>query len=266
MNQSFFTFSPSGQISWPGFEQTTLSSRNQRFRLAAAKYQRWLALAALCCHSVVLNGVFRVIFRKWQTGIPPTRQFAASQSPSGGAASPGSVITMSLGMIPGIALVLFYLRISKSFLIEIALLLLLTWLLLVNIGFNSSYYQLLATVIESPGDVSVSPALSALALNSSNYSLMAKSSFSAQYVFVVSTVFALVFLYFVEFLGRKFLMLGKNILIAYPDAQGGAPKIDRGVILSLIFFLTTILACLLWYGCVYDPSGTSNPSWTGVFG
>jgi hypothetical protein len=61
-------------------------------------------------------------------------------------------------------------------------------------------------------------------------------------------------------------MLGKNLLVTYPDAREGAAKIDHGAVLSVVFFLATIFACVLLYGYVFDPAGTSNPSWTSVFG
>jgi hypothetical protein len=92
------------------------------------------------------------------------------------------------------------------------------------------------------------------------------STLSTKCVYIGSTLSALAFSFAVEFLSMQFILLGKNLLVTYLDAQGGVPRIDQGAVLSLIFFLATILACVLWYGCVYDPSGTSNPSWTGVFG
>ncbi|KAE8342693.1 hypothetical protein BDV24DRAFT_130244 [Aspergillus arachidicola] len=35
---------------------------------------------------------------------------------------------------------------------------------------------------------------------------------------------------------------------------------------SVVLCFLTFLASILCYGCVFDPSGTENPDWTGIFG
>lgn len=280
MNQSFFTFSPNGRISWPGFEQTTLSAWYQNARLTAPKCQRWLAFAAMSCHGVILNGVFKVIFRGWRTGTLSSTK--APTSPQGRligvdpyhsrAVSVGPVIVTSLGMMGGLAFLYsmhFLLRTSQSPFTAnsiIALPIITTWLLLVSIVVNSSTYSHIETTMASAKVVFAGSTASALAVNGTNYLSPANTSSSAQYVYVASTLVPLAIVCFVQFLGRRFVILGKNLLVTYPDAGEGAEKIDHGAVLSLVFFLATISACVLWYGYVFDPAGTSNPSWTGVFG
>ncbi len=65
-NHVFFTISPGGRISWPGFEQMRTSSRYRKFRARVIALQYWLAIAALVVHAVILNSAFRVVFQKWQ--------------------------------------------------------------------------------------------------------------------------------------------------------------------------------------------------------
>jgi hypothetical protein len=66
LNNTFFTISRAGRISWPGFEQMALSSRYRNFRSKVAACQYLLAVSALVVHGVILNGTFRVVFRKWR--------------------------------------------------------------------------------------------------------------------------------------------------------------------------------------------------------
>jgi hypothetical protein len=42
--------------------------------------------------------------------------------------------------------------------------------------------------------------------------------------------------------------------------------VDDGAWFSLVLFLMTLVVCVLWYGFIYDSTGTINPSWTDVFG
>jgi hypothetical protein len=42
--------------------------------------------------------------------------------------------------------------------------------------------------------------------------------------------------------------------------------VDDGAWSSLVFFLMTLVVCVLWYAFIYDSTGTINPSWTDVFG
>jgi hypothetical protein len=63
-NDTFFTVSRTGCISWPGFEQMILSSRYRNFQAKVVTLQYWLAISASVVHTVSLNSAFRVIFRK----------------------------------------------------------------------------------------------------------------------------------------------------------------------------------------------------------
>jgi hypothetical protein len=58
LNQAFFTKSPSGQISWPGFEQETLSPAYKKARLAMSLFERYLAYWSLIFHGLMMNTAF----------------------------------------------------------------------------------------------------------------------------------------------------------------------------------------------------------------
>jgi hypothetical protein len=35
---------------------------------------------------------------------------------------------------------------------------------------------------------------------------------------------------------------------------------------NFMFFLVNLAVCAAWYSLKYDPEGTVNPEWTGIFG
>jgi hypothetical protein len=59
--------------------------------------------------------------------------------------------------------------------------------------------------------------------------------------------------------------LGRKLLVIF-EAQDNADRVDLGACFCLVFFLMNLTVCLLWYSYGYNPEGTVNPGWTGVFG
>jgi hypothetical protein len=100
----------------------------------------------------------------------------------------------------------------------------------------------------------------------SNLGMYGYVSGSSTNVWGIVTIAAAVFLLLTRFLVPRFAMLSTNLLIAYRSVSDDHARIDYGASLSLAFFLCTLGATMFWYGYVYDPSGTSVPVWTGVFG
>jgi hypothetical protein len=68
-NNTFFAVSRTGCISWPGFEQMTLSSRYRDFQAKVVTRQYWLPFSALVVHTVIPNGAFRVVFQKLRLSL-----------------------------------------------------------------------------------------------------------------------------------------------------------------------------------------------------
>lgn len=91
-------------------------------------------------------------------------------------------------------------------------------------------------------------------------------SYSSVYVWLGTTAALSMLLVLMRFLVPRFVMLGRNLLVLYRNGPDDHARIDYGATMSLAFFISTLAATLLWYGYVYDPSGTSVPVWTGVFG
>lgn len=54
-----------------------------------------------------------------------------------------------------------------------------------------------------------------------------------------------------------------NLLSLRDNDLGG---FDIRACYSLLLFLYSLGVCILWYAYAYDPAGTSNPSWTAIFG
>jgi hypothetical protein len=244
-NQSFFTISRTGRISWPGFEQTTKPSGYRKFQLMVKIMRRVLAATALTVHVVILNGVFRAIFRHWKTfdNYQVTIDSRLSPLAYRSTVSFDIVIIISLGVLVFLALVFFLLQAFSFSIIN-----------------NVFFIVPVVTFSIMLASYSVNISLIHLASPRMNIYL------SAQYIFGISTVPLLCILALLQFLGRRFVMLGNNLLVTYPDGLDSKPRIDQGACLSLVFFLTTVLGCGLWYGCIYDSSGTFNPTWTSVFG
>jgi hypothetical protein len=98
MNQAFFTILPSGQISWSGFEQATLLPHYEGVRLLMSRLDRCLAYGSLIVHIVIINGVFRVL---WRLEIGSTYQLSATLM------APGPVYTslISILMLTGLSFI-----------------------------------------------------------------------------------------------------------------------------------------------------------------
>jgi hypothetical protein len=60
--------------------------------------------------------------------------------------------------------------------------------------------------------------------------------------------------------------MGQNLLVAFPEGEPEAPKVDDDAVCWLVFFVTNLLLSLFGYGFLYDSYGTVNPGWTAVFG
>lgn len=198
-----------------------------------------LATIALTVHTVTLNGAPRVVYRTWRLSSTPQatiRSLPGWQYSTTVLASYVSLI--SIAMITYVALVYFgcrrmRLRITTIFILPIFT----TYLMLTNMSLNAVAYGALFT-----------------------------SSKSAEYVYIWSTVSILAFLLIIQYFERRFNSLGTGLLITHPDIADGGVKVDLAACFSLVLFLVTVLACLLWFGFIYDSTGTSNPSWIGVFG
>ncbi|KAL2061411.1 hypothetical protein VTL71DRAFT_7684 [Oculimacula yallundae] len=239
MNQSFFTISDNGRISWPGHEQAIQSPGYIPLRNILVKLNIGLATVALTVHTVLLNGALRVVYRTWRLSLTlqaTTRSLPGWQYSTTVSASYVSVI--SITVVPYVIFSLFIFRRLRLRMSSIYVLpLFTTYLMLVSASLNIITYG--------------------------NYFT---SSRSAEYVYIWSTVSMLVVLQIIQYFGRRFRSLGHNLLITYEDGLESGAKVDVVACFSLVFFLVTVVPSLLWYGFIYEPAGTSNPSWTGVFG
>ena len=115
-----------------------------------------------------------------------------------------------------------------------------TWLFLASSGANSLSFAFSVFALET--------------YHFGNLSYSETSTGSAVYIYLASTLSAIAVLYPIQYLGRRFNILGTNLLVIYPTTRDDAPKLDHGAVLSLLLFLATILASVLWYGYVYSPS------------
>lgn len=68
----------------------------------------------------------------------------------------------------------------------------------------------------------------------------------------------------IRWLYSRYLMLSIYVLLL-PEATRGA-KLPSGAVWSFALFIINLIVCALWYCFGYDPIGTVNPSWTGIFG
>lgn len=58
--------------------------------------------------------------------------------------------------------------------------------------------------------------------------------------------------------------LGETLLVS--SGQESSPAVDASAVYALAFCVTNIIVCMFWYWLRYNPEGTVNPSWTGIFG
>jgi hypothetical protein len=240
-NHTFFTISPGGRISWPGFEQLRISSRYRKYRARVIALQYWLAVAALVVHAVTLNSAFRVVFRKWRYSSLIFRSNSSSAiyppNPFGSIVGIFPVIATSMCMIGFAWMLSFILR---------------------QLGFSRS--SALVFPILNYCLVFVNIVMNIMLCSSCN------TLYSAQYIFGFTSAGYVTVFTFVYYLSSWSVMLSKNLLVMFPAGTENKPKLDHGGFLSLIFLLATVLGTILWYGYIYDSDGTLNPSWTGIFG
>jgi hypothetical protein len=57
--------------------------------------------------------------------------------------------------------------------------------------------------------------------------------------------------------------LGETLMVVQDES---AQSVDGTAIKALTLCITTVTICVLWYWLGYNPEGTVNPSWVGVFG
>ncbi|PVH89500.1 hypothetical protein DL98DRAFT_102290 [Cadophora sp. DSE1049] len=245
--QSFFTISNTGRISWPGYEQARLSPSFAVVWNVLAKINISLAIIALTVHTVVLNGALRVVYRTWK--LPQTPQAKLHTLPNGQqyptTTSASYVSVISIAMVAYVSLSIAFSRRMRLQVTSIFFLLFFTtFLMLFNTSTNTVMFAWHV-------------------LNAGSYGDNLRSSV---YVYLSSTTLMLAFLLFIQCFGQRFKAVGCNLLITYSDEAEDGMKVDVVACFALVFFLVTILACLLWYGFVYDSTGTSSPTWTGIFG
>jgi hypothetical protein len=58
--------------------------------------------------------------------------------------------------------------------------------------------------------------------------------------------------------------LGETLLVSL--GQESSPAVDASAVYALAFCVANIVVCVFWYWLRYNPKGTVNPSWTGIFG
>lgn len=72
--------------------------------------------------------------------------------------------------------------------------------------------------------------------------------------------------------GMRFPKVARSILITWPDASSNGMHdedirfLDEVTFRCFISFVYTTVVCVVWYAYRYNPEGTVNKSWTGVFG
>jgi hypothetical protein len=83
-------------------------------------------------------------------------------------------------------------------------------------------------------------------------------------LFAASVFSVLVFVWAVKKLCSLNPRLGEALLVS--SGEGSPPAVDIGALYSLTLCIANIVLCVLWYWLKYNPEGTVNPSWTGIFG
>ena len=229
LNQSFFTISSSGHISWPGYEQNTRSANFKHIQQCLDRCEKILGIAALSMHVVVLNNVFRIILRLVGDANPLSAVVMSEMY-----VSAGYIWILSMVVWVTVGLVRLVSRERISFFGAFILGFLFSGL--GNSGVNSTQFG---------GQILHHSAIS---------------------IWPISAVVTLITFVIISFFGRRFIMVGRNLLILHGDATDGQFVVDYRACLLFIFFLSTIFTSLFWYSKIYNSSGTTVPGWTGVFG
>jgi hypothetical protein len=254
MNHKFFTISRGGRISWPGFEQLALSSQYRKFRARVIALQYWIAVAALVVHAVMLNGVFRDVFRKWRHSSPPI------WSKSSHAIYPPKPFGLIIGIIPVIETSICMVGFTAML-----------CFILRRLGFSRSSAFVFPILDYCLALVNV--VINIMRCNWCTYSYQYTPScrkcnnyHSSQYISGFTSAGYIGKFTLVYYLSSWSVRLGKNLLVIFPRGNENSSKLDHAGFLSLFLFLATILGAILWYGYIYDSNGTINLSWTGIFG
>jgi hypothetical protein len=233
LNQSFFTISSSGRISWPGYEHITRSPKYHQVKRYLDLGEKCLGMTALIMHVVVVNNIFRIISRLLDGTSPLTTVEIFETYPR--YIRPNYVLTVSAAVWVPAGLMIFIFGLQSNALA--CFILGLFFIMLGNLAGNSWVYRSSHSNIYTP-----------------------------VHVWTVSTIMTSVLVLVIGFLSQRFIMIGRNLLVLYRNGTEGQFSLDYGACLAFIFFLSTIGASLFWYGKIYNPDGTSVPVWTGVFG
>jgi len=67
----------------------------------------------------------------------------------------------------------------------------------------------------------------------------------------------------IGWLCSKYPALSVNLLMVPEPIRGN--RSPSGAVWTFLFFVINLVVCMLWYRLRYDPTGTVNPRWTGVF-
>jgi hypothetical protein len=69
-----------------------------------------------------------------------------------------------------------------------------------------------------------------------------------------------------KLVAQKHRNVVRNLMLVIPQNNEDVLEIEEDAVLFLGIFFSNLMHCLLGYRFLYDPSGTVNPGWTGVFG
>jgi hypothetical protein len=249
--QSIFTIFSDGRISWPGYDRTTHLVRWAQIKRLLAYVEKGLAATALISHLVVSNSTYRSVWRLLcPSGDYPLSSTIAEEfrwkSYPYRVMNPRYTFSVTTILLLTMGLATFFPRSVKNFLAVsyVAWFLFSCQLMLVTTFINSiAYYGVYST--PSGGFVS-----------------------STIVVFFFSTITVASFIPLLWWCCMQSVKLGRILLISFSEYHGSTRrlKVDYVACLALAFFMNTVVACVLGYCYIFDPTNTYNPVWTGVFG
>lgn len=231
LNQSFFTVSSSGRITWPGYEQATRSATYQQTQRYLYYCEKGLGIAALTVHVVLVNNIFRITLPLLRADYPSSAIAMSEKYLAGDFTAVVSMIVYPAGLI---CLFLQFQDVAVFFLMSF-------FIMLSNTTANSVAFGM--GVLGPTG-----------------------AFYPSVYAWVTSTIITLASLLLIRFASQRFTMIGRNLLVLYQNGIEGQYNIDYRACLALIFFLGTMFTSLFWHATIYNSAGTSMPVWTGVFG
>jgi hypothetical protein len=83
-------------------------------------------------------------------------------------------------------------------------------------------------------------------------------------LFVLTFVGPVLLFRAIRWLCSRYPILSINVLLVPEEIRGARPP--SGAVWAFSLFILTLLVCTLWYCFRFDPTGTVNPGWTGIFG